>query len=142
MAASATVVQLPTAKKKYTTEQAWTPALAKGKGADRGHVAVVRTFLRHYSSLKPYPLTVGEAMFVVHLMDYKWGAEAPWPSYKTLATAMGVSEKMARRHAKSLEDKRLLKRKFRKAQTNLFDLRPLFRALEVKIFGQIESPGL
>jgi DNA-binding MarR family transcriptional regulator len=72
-------------------------------------------------------------MFVVHLMRYKWGEEAPFPGYKTLARQMGISDKMARRHAKSLETKGFLRREIRRADTNRFDLGPLFRALEQRL---------
>ena len=55
-------------------------------------------------------LSAGEVLFVLHLMEYKWDERAPFPSYKTLARRMGISDKMARRHAQSLEAKRYLRR--------------------------------
>lgn len=128
--------------KRFSASAAWTPALATGTDDDHGHVAVVRTFLRHYSSLKPYPLNSGEALFVIHLMDFKWGDDAPWPSYAKLAAYMGISPKMARRHAQSLQVKGYLHREIRRAMTNRFDLRPLFRALETKVFGKVMTAGL
>lgn len=142
---AAKVMQFPKEKeepKRFSAGSAWTPALAAGTEADRGHVTVVRTFLRHYSTLKPYPLNSGEALFVIHLMDYKWGDDAPWPSYRKLAEYMGISAKMARRHAQSLETKGYLKREVRRAMTNRFDLKPLFRALELKVFGEVRTTGL
>ena len=68
-------------------------------------------------------------MFVLHLMEFKWDSKDPYPSYKVLAQRMGVSDKLVRRHARSLEEKKYLKRKQRLATTNLFDLTPLFDAL-------------
>ena len=129
------VVQHPAAaetaaKKKFSIAKAWTPTLAK-----TGHVAVVRAFMRNYSTLKPYPLTSGEALLVIHLMDFKWGEEAPFPSYKTLAARMGNSVKQARRLAQSLETKGYLVREVRQAQTNRFDLTKLFTALEARVKG-------
>lgn len=94
-----------------------------------GFLVVPSLFLRFYARLKPYPLTVGEAMFVLHLMEFKWSEAAPYPSYKILAQRMGCSDKLARRHARSLEQKKLLIRRQRNATTNLFDLTPLFDAL-------------
>jgi DNA-binding MarR family transcriptional regulator len=117
-----------TAKKQFSPKLAWSPALAQTR-----YVAVVHGFLDHYASLKPYSLTPGEAMFVVHLMRYKWGEEAPFPGYKTIARQMGVSDKMVRRYAKSLEQKGFLRREIRRADTNRFDLEPLFRALEQRM---------
>ena len=83
-------------------------------------------FLRHYSRMKPYSLTHGEALFVLHLMEFKWDQAAPFPSYATLSRRMGVSIKMVRRYAQALEEKRYLKRVVRTGNTNRFDLTPLF----------------
>jgi len=94
-----------------------------------GHVQVSTFFLENYHRLKPYPLTHGEAMFIVHLMQHKWGEEAPYPGYKTIAKRMGVSDKTARRLAKSLEDKKYLIREIREANTNRFHLNKLMAAL-------------
>lgn len=94
-----------------------------------GHVQISTFFLENYHRLEPYSLTHGEAMFVVHLMQHKWGAAAPYPGYKTIAKRMGVSDKTARRLAKSLEDKKYLRREAREAQTNLFHLDKLMNAL-------------
>lgn len=96
---------------------------------ERGYVPVPLYFLELYAQLKPFCLTVGEAMFVLHLMQFKWDAEAPFPGYKRIAAQMGISDKMARAHAKSLETKGLLVREMRVSQTNRFDLTPLFDAL-------------
>jgi hypothetical protein len=96
---------------------------------DRGFVVVPTFFLQYYARLKPYPLTGGEALFVIHLMEFKWDASAPFPGYKTLAERMGVSDKMTRRYAQGLEGKGYLVRHVRTGQTNLFELRPLFDAL-------------
>ena len=94
-----------------------------------GHVQISTFFLENYHRLKPYSLTHGEAMFVVHLMQHKWGQEAPYPGYKTIAKRMGVSHKTARRLAKSLEDKKYLVREVRQANTNRFHLTKLMSAL-------------
>jgi len=94
-----------------------------------GWVGVPDAFLRLYAHLKPYALTAGEAMFVLELMTYKWSEDAPFPSYKSLATKMGVTDKMARRYAANLEAKGYLRRQPRIGSTNTFDLNPLFAAL-------------
>jgi DNA-binding MarR family transcriptional regulator len=133
MKRTGTVVQHPKAarqrERKFSIDKAWTPALAK-----TNYVAVVRGFLHYYSTLKPYELTTGEAMFVIHLMDFKWGEAAPFPKYKTIADRMGVSEKQARRLAKSLEDKKYLVREARGGRrSNRFNLSQLFEALEARV---------
>ena len=89
-----------------------------------GWVGVPDSFLRLYPVLKPYSLTVGEAMFVLQLMSYKWSQNAPFPSYKSLAARMGVTDKMVRRYAANLEGKGYLRRTARIGSTNTFDLNP------------------
>ena len=102
-----------------------------------GFVAVPNVFLRHYAHLKPHRLTLGEVLFVLHLMEFKWDSNAPFPGYGTIAKRMGVSDKMARRHAQSLEAKKYLRREIRRGRTNRFDLSPLFDALLMAV--QIEA---
>jgi hypothetical protein len=77
------------------------------------------------------PLTTPEAMLVIHLMSFKWDDAMPWPAFKTLAKRMGISATAVRNHARSLETrKKYLVRHKRVGQPNLFDLTPLFTALE------------
>ncbi len=102
----------------------------------KGYVPVPVHFLESYAQLKPFSLTPGEAMFVLHLMQFKWDDAAPFPGYKRLAVQMGISHKMARTHAKSLETKKLLRREMRIAQTNRFDLTPLFDALNKAVVAR------
>jgi DNA-binding MarR family transcriptional regulator len=96
---------------------------------DDGHVRISTFFLENYHRLKPYSLTHGEAMFIVDLMQHKWGADAPYPGYKMIAKRMRVSDKTARRLAKSLEEKKYLAREVRRANTNRFHLTKLMSAL-------------
>lgn len=110
----------------------WEPKLE-----DAGFVQVSSFFLEHYHRLKPYPITYGEAMFVIHLMQFKWDAAKPYPAYKTLSSRMHVSDKTARRLATSLEQKGYLNREVRVAQTNRFDLTGLMNAL-VKLKAEMK----
>lgn len=124
-----------------TTEKDGTDAEAGGKestrgvatrwGGDRrilaeGFVAVPTVFLTGFDDIKPYGLTIAEALFVLELMVFKWDAKNPYPSYSTLAKRMGVSTVYARRLARSLETKGYLRRTMRKGETNQFNLQPLF----------------
>lgn len=109
---------------KYPFAEMWAAELE-----DDGHVRISTFFLENYHRLKPYSLTHGEAMFIVHLMQHKWGKDAPYPGYKMIAKRMGVSDKTARRLAKSLEDKKYLVREVRQANTNRFHLAKLMAAL-------------
>ena len=94
-----------------------------------GHVQVSSFFLKHYHRLRPYALTHGEAMFVIHLMQHKWGEDAPYPSYETIAQRMVVSVKTVRRLAASLQHKKYVYREFRVGATNRFHLDALITAL-------------
>ncbi len=109
---------------KYGFGKRWAPQLV-----DAGFSPVSNYFLENYHRLKPYDLTHGEAMFVIHLMQYKWDEKNPYPGYKTIAIRMGASDKTARRLARSLEDKKFLKRQKRVGQTNVFDFTGLINAL-------------
>jgi hypothetical protein len=93
-----------------------------------GYLSVPNRFLRRYASLSP-PLTAGEALFVLQLMTFKWDTAAPFPAYKKISKAMGVTDKMARRYAQGLERKGYLRRQFQERAPNRFDLTGLFDAL-------------
>jgi hypothetical protein len=96
-----------------------------------GHLPVPSLFLKHYAQLDP-PLNTGEAMFVLQLMNFKWGRDAPFPAYRTIAERMGITAKMARNHARNLEEKNYLCRQEHAGFTTHFDLTPLLRALAQK----------
>ncbi len=100
----------------------WTPHLASG-----GWTPVVDYFLDHYRELG---ITNLEAMFVVHLIRFKWTSQMPFPGFKRIAKKMGISATATRGHAKRLEKKGLLKRVGRVGSTNRFDLTGLFQGLE------------
>jgi len=123
--ASVPATPVPAKGDKFKIGVRWSDKLAKD-----GFVPVVNHFLDHYHALKPCDLTHSEAMFIIHLIRYKWNEMAPYPGYKTLAKQMGVSHKSARRYAQSLEAKGYLRRRVRIAETNRFDISPLIAALE------------
>jgi hypothetical protein len=103
----------------------WTPALV----AD-GWTPVSDFFLENYHRLRP-ELSTSEAMFVIHLLHFKWDERHPYPAFKTLAKHMGMSTTAVRNHARSLQNsKHYLTRIMRTAQPNEFDLAKLFAALE------------
>ena len=100
-----------------------------------GFLAVPTLFLKVYANLNP-PLTPAEAMFVLELMNFKWGPAHPFPAYETLAERMNVTDKMARRYAQKLEDKHYLRRLYHKNKPNEFDLTGLFNALRSAAVGR------
>lgn len=108
----------------YGAAQRWTEDLVKD-----GFTPISDYFLKNYAKLVP-PITTGEAMFIVHLMSFKWTRKAPRPSMRRIAERMAVSEVSVRGYARSLEDKKYLQRVIRVGRTNQFRLRPLFDVLE------------
>ena len=108
-----------------------------GKARDlfnEGFVVVPNRFLRQYASLRP-ALSAGEALFVLQLMTFKWDEKLPYPTYKTIAERMDITDKMARRYAQSLDRKGYLHRQYQKRAANRFDLSGLFEALSKAPFG-------
>ena len=103
----------------------WTPALAA-----TGFTPVVDGFLNHYGEIG---ITSGQAMFLIHLMSYKWTDGMPYPSFTTIAEKMGVSDTSVRAYARKLEQCGLLRRVERPGRTTTFDLTPLFQKLEEHI---------
>ena len=97
-----------------------------------GFVAVPRAFLRLAGTFRP-SLSPAETLFVIQLMSWKWDDRAPFPGYSTVANRMGVSVPYARKIARSLERKKLLRRQVRRGQTNRFDLTPLFAKLIAQV---------
>jgi len=102
-------------------------------------MAVPIKFLRTYAALRP-PLTHGEALFVLHLMTFKWDEAHPYPSYKTIARLMGVDEKTVQRYAQALCRKRYLYRIFQAKGPNRFDLTNLFNALAMARSIPVKRP--
>ena len=111
----------------------WTPLLTK-----KGWTPVVNSFLDNYHRLDP-PMKYAEAMFVIHLVRYKWGSDKPYPSFKTLGLRMGISPQAARIIARNLQKKNYLVREFTTGETNRFNLRKLFDALEMLEMSSIQK---
>ena len=106
------------------------PALSHSLTKGAGFVALPSVLLEGMGTLNKYGLTPAELVLIAQLMNFKWDARAPYPSYARLAERMGVSVPYARKLAKSLEVKGLLRRNRRKGDTNSFDFSPLFDVLD------------
>jgi len=98
-------------------------------------------FLSHYPELKSRPvnghgggmpagLASTEAMLVIHLLDFKWGEDAPFPKVDTLAKRMGLTDRSIRTILKRLEDLGFLRREIRVHKSSRYHLDGLFEALE------------
>ncbi len=82
---------------------------------------------------------VHEALFVIHLMWYKWDDAPPYPSLNTLARRIGITSIYARKLARSLEEKGFLKRLPRVGSTNAYDLTQLFKKLAAHVTAEAEQ---
>ena len=92
-------------------------------------------FLANYHRLRPHPgargLTSSEAMVVIQILDFKWSEAAPFPTLKTIATRMGISQRQVRSIVKQLEELEYLERvQVSDWSSNRFYFEGLYAALE------------
>ena len=109
---------------KRTAARRWTKKLVEA-----GFTPISNFFLEFANELRP-DITHGEAMFIIQLMFFKWDENMPRPGFKTIAKRMGIGHHRARELARQLERKNFLIRHKQKSKPNMFDIRPLFKALE------------
>ena len=100
----------------------------------RSFTPVSNFFLENYSSLKESEKERGlnstEAMFIIHIMSYKWGDDKPFPSLQTIAERMGLSRRQVRNVVKNLENSGYLKRHLRsRGRTSEYDVQKLLDKL-------------
>ena len=130
------VEELPASSRKaakWDVKSRWTPTLVED-----GWTPITYSFLDCYGSLG---ITSGEAMFIIHLVRYKWDEKMPYPGFFTIAGKMKVTDISVRKYARDLERKGFLKRIGRLGKTTVFDLTPLFAALEKAIADKARLEG-
>ena len=71
---------------------------------DLGFLSVPTRFLRGYARGRT-PLSTEEAMFLLVLMTFKWGADDPHPGYALVGRMMGVGARTAGRYASIMSHK-------------------------------------
>jgi hypothetical protein len=119
-------MKLTTSKPKRKVADRWTEKIAA-----KGFTPISTYFLHNYSRLG---ITTTEAMFIVHLMSFKWDEKHPRPGLARIAKRMGVTTTQVRSHARKLEKgRKLLQRIMRVGRPNVFNLTPLFTVLEQMI---------
>jgi hypothetical protein len=97
-----------------------------GGTTKHGFTAVSRVFLRSYAEMG---LSSNEAMMVLHILDYSWRDNLPFPKVETVALSMGKTDKTVRSYIRTLRVKGLLRTKSRKGRSNVYDFTPLFARL-------------
>ena len=103
-----------------------------------GWTPLVDAFLDHYGALG---ISNPEAMFLIHLIRYKWDKGMPFPGFNGLATKMRVTDTSVRKYARDLEQRGLINRVVRPGKTTAFDLAPLFQALEAEVLRGVAEAG-
>ena len=129
-------------KSKGSPTERWTPKLGQR------FCPVSSFFLENYHRLgthdevkKEKGLSSTEAMLIIQIMDFKWTADRPFPAVGTLAIRMGLTKRTVRSTLQRLEEKRLIKREYRKntgRSTTLYCFDGLFQSLE-KLLEQDEN---
>lgn len=98
-----------------------------GGTTEHGFTAVSRTFLRNYVSMG---ITMGEAMLIIQILDFKWRDAHPFPKVETLAQLTGMNIKTIRLYISSLRAKRMVRTRLRNGRSNEYDFTPLFDKLK------------
>ena len=101
----------------YNFTDKWSPEIAKW-----GHTPVPNLLIIHQRELG---ITNGELAVLIGLLMFMWSTKNPFPAVSTLASHTGMASKTIRKHIRSLESKDLIRRKYRKSQTNEYDFGPL-----------------
>lgn len=115
----------------------WGEQLATSK---RGYTTVPNVLLDTYNALG---ITEGEFVFLMEIIYYKWTVNKPYPSFKTIANKMGRARNTVQSYARSLEEKGLIKRCFRKGLPNKIDVAPLVKALELlEPYPKLDKEGI
>ena len=127
--------------RRYGAQDRWTQQLG------RHFTPVSDYFLGNYHRLRPHEnargLSSAEAMLVIQLMSFKRDGRAPFPSHKTLATRMGISERMVRQHVRALVELGYLQCERKTAGgVNRYHLEPLFTAREKLMAADAARPDL
>lgn len=126
-------------KRRHGAQERWTEQLG------RYFTPVSDYFLANYHRLRPHPnargLNSAEAMLIIQLMSFKRDRRAPFPSHKTLAERMGMSERMVRQHVRALVTQGYLQCERKTAGgVNRYHLEPLFAALEKMMAEDVSRP--
>lgn len=106
---------------KYSFTNKWHPEFKPW-----GFTAIPNLLIIHQRTLK---ITNGELVVLLNLNKFKWDDRDPFPSAQTLSKNTGMSVSSIRKHIRSLEKKKLVKRNFRKSQTNEYSLNQLNKKL-------------
>lgn len=92
-----------------------------------GFTQISNCFLENYHL---FGISSCEALFIIHCFRFKWTVNKPYPSFETIAKAMGKDRSVIQRYASSLEKKGLIRREPQRGSTNRIDFSPLIERLE------------
>ena len=92
-----------------------------------GHTQVSNVFLRNYSRLG---ISSVEALCVIHVFEFKWTVDCPFPSFNTIADRMGKSRNSVQAYIRSLEKRGFIKRVYVEGKSSRINLSPLIEIHE------------
>jgi Helix-turn-helix domain len=96
------------------------------------YLPVPDAFFKLTATLRPQ-ITPTQALLLLHLMSYKWRADAPWASYDTLGKGLGLGAKQIGRLVKGLERNGYLQVEERSGRSNRFVLDRFHDALDAAV---------
>lgn len=109
-------------KRNYDFTDKWTPLIAQS-----GHTALPNLLIKHQADLG---ITPSEMVVIIGLLANKWSRSDPFPSAKTLSKQSGLAVNTVRTHIRNLEQKGLIKRRFRQGTSNEYSFEPMIKCLE------------
>lgn len=92
-----------------------------------GFTSIPNVLLKHQRDLE---MSNGELTVLSNLLLHMWDSNMPYPSAGTISKHSGMAINTIRTHLRSLEKKGIIQRKYRRAQTNMYNLQPLKFKLE------------
>ena len=94
---------------------------------EKGFAGVSRALLGHYRDLN---ITIEEALLVMHILDYAWLGQNPFPGTKWLGEKTGKSDQTIRMYLRSLCAKDYLVQVQDKKRGNTYDWTPLMNTIK------------
>jgi DNA-binding transcriptional regulator YhcF (GntR family) len=118
-------------------EKKWTTALMKA-----GWTVLPNVIFERQRALGLDPIDIN---IILHIASYWWTREAkPFPSKKTIATAMGIEPRTVQRRIAGLEAAKLIRRQERRnsangSQTNIYHLDGLIEAAKPYALEKVQE---
>lgn len=121
---------MKTTQNDYSFASKWSAEIGKW-----GYAPVPHLLISHQRELD---ITNAEMVVLINLISYMWTNKDPYPAAASLGKRIGMATQTVRTNIRNLEAKGLLRRKYRTAVTNEYDLSPL--KIRLQSFAQAQPP--